>query len=75
VGLFVGHEAPTDFEGARRTDETAYAALFHALLARGVALAPGGYEIMFPGLAHDDTVVDAIVARAADAAAEVVGRA
>lgn len=75
VGLFVGTEAPTDFDGARGTDEAGYAALFHALLARGVALAPGAYEIMFPGLAHDDAVVDAIVARAAEAAAEVVGRA
>ena len=73
VGLFVGSEAPTDFDGARRTDEAGYAALFHALLRRGVALAPGGYEIMFPGLAHDDAVVDAIVARAAEAATEVVG--
>ena len=29
-----------------------YPPLFHGMLDRGVALAPGAYEIMFPGLAH-----------------------
>jgi glutamate-1-semialdehyde 2,1-aminomutase len=71
VGFHFGAEAPTDFAGARATDETAYAAFFHAMLVRGVAMAPGAYEIMFPGLAHTDEVIDAIVARAAEAAAEV----
>jgi glutamate-1-semialdehyde aminotransferase len=36
-----------------------------------VALAPGAYEVLFPGLAHDDETVDAIVARFADAATEL----
>ncbi|HMJ77693.1 MAG TPA: glutamate-1-semialdehyde 2,1-aminomutase [Iamia sp.] len=71
VGLFMGDEVPVDYDGARRTDTATYARLFHALLDRGVALAPGPYEIMFPGLAHVDAVVDEIVARAAEAAAAV----
>ena len=71
VGLFFGPELPTDYAGARTTDEPAYAALFHALLRRGVALAPGAYEVLFPGLAHTDDVVDRIVERAADAAGEI----
>ena len=41
-----------------------YAAFFHALLDRGVALAPGPYEVAFPGLAHTDDVLDEIVDRA-----------
>ena len=49
---------PTDYDGARRTDEAAYAALFHAPARRGVAIAPGAYEVMFPGLAHTDDVLD-----------------
>ena len=57
-----------------RTDERAYAAFFHAMLDRGVALAPGPYEIMFPGLAHDDDVSTQIVDTAAEAAAEVADR-
>ncbi|HEX2576883.1 MAG TPA: glutamate-1-semialdehyde 2,1-aminomutase [Aquihabitans sp.] len=71
VGLHMGPELPTDYAGARRTDEKAYAALFHALLSRGVALAPGAYEVLFPGLAHDDASVDRIVELAAEAAAEI----
>ena len=49
----------------------AYARLFHALLDRGVALAPGPYEVLFPGLAHDDAVIDQVVAATADAARSV----
>ncbi|HEX6417866.1 MAG TPA: glutamate-1-semialdehyde 2,1-aminomutase, partial [Acidimicrobiales bacterium] len=41
VGLYLGDPLPIDYEGARATDEAAYAKLFHALLDRGVALAPG----------------------------------
>ena len=52
------------------TDEAVYATFFHALLERGVAIAPGAYEVMFPGLAHDDAVLDA-VAEAAHGAATV----
>ncbi len=71
VGLYVGAELPHDHEGAKRTDTATYARLFHALLDRGVALAPGPYEIMFPGLAHLDAVIDEIVARAGEAAEAV----
>ncbi len=72
VGLFCGEQLPHNYDDARTTDEEGYAALFHAMLRRGVALAPGAYEILFPGLAHTDEVVDEIVAAAGDAAAEVV---
>jgi glutamate-1-semialdehyde 2,1-aminomutase len=61
VGLYFGPEAPTDYEEAKRTDERAYAAFFHAMLDGGVALAPGAYEILFPGLAHTDEVVDRVL--------------
>ena len=66
---------PVDYADARATDEAVYAAFFHALLARGVALAPGAYEVAFPGLAHDDAVIDAIVEAAGEAAADVVAAA
>lgn len=72
IGLHLGDTAPTTYTEARTTDEARYAALFHALLGRGVALAPGAYEVMFPGLAHDDAVVDRIIEVAGDAAAAVV---
>jgi glutamate-1-semialdehyde 2,1-aminomutase len=71
VGLRLAAEPATDHETAKQTDTALYARLFHALLRRGVALAPGAYEALFPGLAHDDGVIDEIVEKAADASDEV----
>lgn len=74
VGLYFGTESPADYADAKGTDSTTYAAFFHAMLRRGVALAPGPYEIMFPGLAHrPEHIVQAIEAAAA-AAVDVGGR-
>ncbi len=72
VGLHLGSEPPTDYESAQRTDTAGYAAFFHAMLGAGVALAPGAYEVMFPGLAHTDDVIDEIGAAARAAAASLV---
>ena len=41
------------------------------MLRRGVALAPGPYEVAFPGLAHDDAVIDKVISAARDAAFDV----
>ncbi len=71
VGLYLGEPAPVDYDGARATDERAYARLFHGLLRRGVALAPGAYEVMFPGLAHTADVIDEVAAAAGAAVAEI----
>jgi glutamate-1-semialdehyde 2,1-aminomutase len=69
VGLYLGARPPVDYDDARSTDEAGYAKLFHRLLDRGVALAPGAYEVMFPGLAHTDAVIDEVSAAIADAIA------
>ena len=71
VGLFFGDELPLDYTSARTTDEKLYAAFFHEMLDRGVALAPGAYEVLFVGMAHTDDVLDEVVAVAADAAVAV----
>jgi glutamate-1-semialdehyde 2,1-aminomutase len=71
VGLYLGERLPADYDGARLTDEAGYARLFHALLERGVALAPGAYEVLFPGLAHTDEVLADVAAAAIDAARAV----
>ena len=68
-GMVAGDAAtPTNFDGAKQTDEAAYARFFHAMLAEGVAMAPGAYEAIFVGLAHTDDVIDQIAERAARAA-------
>ena len=78
VGLFVAEAgagpltAPFDYESARAwAGGDTYARFFHAMLRRGVALAPGAYEVMFPGLAHDEAVLDRVVEAAGEAAAEI----
>lgn len=68
LGLFCGTELPVDYDGAKTTDEAAYAGFFHAMLSRGVAMAPGAYEALFVGLSHTDEVIDQIITIAAEAA-------
>ena len=72
VGLFFGAERAGDYDvGPAHRRGASTPRFFHAMLDRGVALAPGAYEVLFPGLAHADAVLDEIVAEAADAAAAV----
>lgn len=78
VGLFLSPEGdepvalPSDYLTARAlAGNGTYGRFFHAMLRRGVALAPGPYEVMFPGLAHDDGVLARVVEAAAEAAAKV----
>jgi glutamate-1-semialdehyde 2,1-aminomutase len=73
VGLFFCAAEPIDYATAQHTDTAVYAQFFHALLERGVALAPGAYEVMFPGLAHTAAIVDEVVAAARDAASSLRG--
>src|SRR4029079_16573273 len=73
AGLFFGEgDPPTDFAGAKTTDERAFAAFFHAMLREGVALAPGASEALFVGLGHTDEVIDAVAAAANRAATACV---
>ena len=71
VGLRFASSIATDYETAQETDEPTYAAFFHAMLDEGVALAPGAYEVLFPGLAHTDAVIDEIVDAAGRAALRI----
>lgn len=72
-------QAVVDFDGARRTDTSRFAAFFHAMLAQGVYLPPSAFEVWFVSAAHDDAVLDRIAvalpqaARAAAATRTVPG--
>ena len=73
LGVYFGGVPPIDFDEAKvLADNGLYPKVFHALLDRGVALAPGAYEALFPSLAHGDEVVDETIGLAADAAAAVL---
>jgi glutamate-1-semialdehyde 2,1-aminomutase len=75
LGLHFNAIPAVDYDTARTTDTGRYAAFFRAMLRRGVAMAPGPYEAAFPGLAHDDAVIDEVLAAAHDAALEVAASA
>ena len=69
VGMYFGDgDLPTNFDQAKTTRESAYAALFQGALREGLALAPGAYEAIFVGMAHDDAVIDEIAVLAFAAA-------
>ncbi len=77
VGLYLSRDetnAPTNFDEAKvLCDNGLYRPFFHALLDRGVAFAPGAYEILFVSMAHSDEDLATTVAMAAEAA-EVAAR-
>ncbi|PYM91864.1 MAG: glutamate-1-semialdehyde-2,1-aminomutase [Candidatus Rokuibacteriota bacterium] len=59
--------AVTDYASAKRADTKRYARYFHAMLERGVFLAPSQFEAAFVSLAHTDADI-ALAARAASEA-------
>ncbi len=74
VGMYCGTGLPRNFDQAKQTDEQGYAAWFWGMLGAGVAQAPGAYEAIFVGLAHDDAVLGEIAEAAHRAAAAVMAR-
>jgi glutamate-1-semialdehyde 2,1-aminomutase len=75
MGLYLAEEEvglPTNFAEAKVLCENGlYRKFFHAMLARGVALAPGAYEILFVSLAHTKDDLERTVSVAAEAAKAV----
>ncbi|MGA2521179.1 MAG: glutamate-1-semialdehyde 2,1-aminomutase, partial [Acidimicrobiales bacterium] len=70
VGIFFTEGPVTDYASARASVAHGhYGPFFASMLDAGVALAPGPYEAMFPGLSHTDADIDTVVEAAARAAA------
>ncbi len=63
VGIFFGTAAVQDYDGSRASAASGlYAPFMRGLLKKGVALAPGPYEALFPSLAHGKIELDRTVA-------------
>ncbi len=63
MGGFFLNDAPVrNYDDARRSDTAAYARVFHALLSRGVYIAPSQFELLFLSAAHTDGDIDETVA-------------
>ena len=67
------HDGPAviDWDTASKSDTKRYGRFFHAMLDRGVYLAPSQYEAAFVGLAHTRDVVDFTLSAAKAALGEV----
>ena len=66
------HEGPVrNFSDAMRSDTAQYAKFFHSMLKRGVAFAPSQFEVGFMSSAHTDESVEATLAAAREAFAEL----
>ncbi|MDQ4097335.1 MAG: glutamate-1-semialdehyde 2,1-aminomutase [Actinomycetota bacterium] len=68
MGLFFADAPPVDYDTARAADGDRYAAFFHEMLARGVALPPSPFEAIFPSLGHSKDELE----RTADLAAAAI---
>ena len=60
----------TDYTSATGSNTKAYAEFFHAMLTRGVNLAPSQYEAMFVSAAHSDADIERTISAAGAAFAQ-----
>ena len=63
-GFYFASEVPASFEAVTKTNIEAFKKFFHLMLDEGVYLAPSAYEAGFTSIAHDNAVIDAIIAAA-----------
>jgi glutamate-1-semialdehyde 2,1-aminomutase len=66
--LFFAAGPVTDFNSAAQGTDERYAAFFHAMLDRGIYLAPSRFECAFVSAAHTEANIDLTIAAAYEAA-------
>ncbi len=66
-GFFCTDEPVYDYASAKTSDTRCFARFFHAMLERGVYLAPAQFEAAFLSLAHDDGIIRTTIDAATDA--------
>ena len=64
---FFTDQEVTDYASAKTSDTKRYAKFFHAMLERGVYLAPSQFEVGFMSLAHTPEDIEKTVRAAAEA--------
>ena len=75
LSIFFTKSNPINFDQAQSAAENGmYAKFFHGMLKRGVALAPGPYEALFPSLAHTSDVIHQTLQVAEQTVAEIIGK-
>ena len=73
IGLFFGSQAPVrSYRQVTCADSETYAKFFHAMLRRGVYLAPSAFETMFVSAAHSEAEISQTLSAASKSFAELV---
>ncbi len=72
--FFTSQAEVCDLDDVSACDVNRFNKFFHAMLARGVYLAPSAFEAGFVSAAHDDERISATLAAADEALAEVASR-
>ena len=72
-GFYFSIELPRNYPDMAKVDVEVFKRFFHAMLDRGVYLAPSMYEAGFVSAAHDDAVIAATLEAADGAFASVAG--
>lgn len=70
-GFYFSNQVPTSYEEVTKSDIESFKRFFHAMLDAGVYLAPSAYEAGFTSIAHDNAVVDEIIAAAKKSFAQI----
>jgi glutamate-1-semialdehyde 2,1-aminomutase len=70
-GIYFADRVPTSYAQVMACDKERFNRFFHAMLARGVYLAPSAFEAGFVSAAHDDATIDATIAAAREAFATI----
>jgi glutamate-1-semialdehyde 2,1-aminomutase len=60
--LFFTSEPVRDYSGAKKSDTRRFATFFHAMLDRGIFLAPSQFEALFVSAAHSDSDIARTIA-------------
>ncbi|MCB1751107.1 MAG: glutamate-1-semialdehyde 2,1-aminomutase [Gammaproteobacteria bacterium] len=69
--FFTDADRVTNFAQATACDQQRFKRFFHAMLKRGIYLAPSAFEAGFVSAAHSDAEIDATLAAAGEAFAEI----
>ncbi len=69
--FFTDADKVSDFAGATACDQERFKAFYHAMLKRGIYLAPSSYEAGFVSAAHSDEDIQNTIEAAAEAFTEI----
>ena len=70
-GIYFAAECPSTYAEVMASDKAAFNRFFHAMLEKGVYLAPSAFEAGFVSAAHSDADIAATIAAAKDVFAEM----